>query len=121
MFSIAFAAIGATVFVGILVNGNYDNIEQSFFESQDDELQREGERASSSPSKQAAIDFFGDVNPTPAAPPPPAARAEHEELPVPGGGGADEAGAGEDEFKLPELELPKIELPKLPKLPNPFG
>ena len=25
------AAVGATVFVGILVNGNYDNIEQSFF------------------------------------------------------------------------------------------
>ena len=76
--SIAFAAVGATVFVGILVNGNYDNIEQSFFESQDDELRKEGDRASSSPSKQAAIDFFGDVNPTaaPASAPPPVQSSE---------------------------------------------
>ena len=34
--SIAFAAIGATIFVGILVRGKYDDIEQSFFDAQDD-------------------------------------------------------------------------------------
>jgi hypothetical protein len=32
--SIAAAAIGATLFIGIIVRSNYDNIEKSFFERQ---------------------------------------------------------------------------------------
>jgi len=67
--SIAFASVGATVFVGILVNGKYDDIEQSFFEAQDEEVTRDGDRAASS-SSQAAKDFFGDVNPTSTPSPP---------------------------------------------------
>jgi hypothetical protein len=72
--SIAFASLGATVFVGFLVNGKYDDIEQSFFDAQDEEVERDGERAASSGSTQAAMDFFGDVNPTTAAPPPAAVQ-----------------------------------------------
>ena len=74
--SIAFAAIGATVFVGILVRGNYDAIEQSFFEMQDEEVARDSEKRASSGSTDVARDFFGDSNPTPAAPPPAASPRE---------------------------------------------
>ena len=37
--SIALASVVATVFVGILVRGNYDDLEASFFEAQDDSLE----------------------------------------------------------------------------------
>ena len=45
--AIAFAGVGATVFVGILVRGKYDDIEQSFFDSQDEEVARETASSSS--------------------------------------------------------------------------
>ena len=54
--SIAFAAVGATVFLGIIVRGRYDDIEKSFFEAQDEALAQDQEAASG----RAVIDFFGD-------------------------------------------------------------
>lgn len=62
--SIAFAAIGATVFVGILVRGKYDDIEQSFFDAQDDMV--DDDKQLDSVKSQAVSDFFGDINPTEA-------------------------------------------------------
>lgn len=64
--SIAFAAVGVTIFVGILVRGKYDDIEKSFFEAQDEQLAEE--RTKEAPPSQAVSDFFGDVNPTEARP-----------------------------------------------------
>lgn len=68
--SIAFAAIGATVFVGILVRGKYDDLEQSFFDAQDEQL-LEDKELSNQAGGQAVSDFFGDINPTDAPEPPP--------------------------------------------------
>ena len=68
--SIAFAAIGSTIFVGILVRGKYDDVEQSLFDAQDEEVMREGERAAASRS-QVTKDFFGEINPTPVDEPVP--------------------------------------------------
>ena len=62
--SIAFAAIGATIFVGILVRGKYDDIEQSFFDAQDD-LVLEDKQLKETKS-QVVSDFFGDINPSEA-------------------------------------------------------
>ena len=61
--SIAFAAIGATVFVGIVVRGKYDDLEESFFAAQDEQLMEDKELKVTTKS-QAVSDFFGDVNPT---------------------------------------------------------
>ena len=66
--SIAFAAIGATVFVGILVRGRYDDVEKSFFEAQDEALSREKDPTSST-NQQAVSAFFGDTEPQLEAPP----------------------------------------------------
>ena len=66
--SIAFAAIGTTVFVGILVNGKYDAVEKSFFDAQDDALANAGkaDEKADEKSRQVVSDFFGDVNPSEA-------------------------------------------------------
>merc|ERR1719263_2418808 len=68
--SIALASVVATVFVGILVRGNYDDLEASFFEAQDDSLEESAERDSRAENTDAARDFFGDSNVREAAPPP---------------------------------------------------
>ena len=68
--SIALASVVATVFVGILVRGNYDDLEASFFEAQDDSLEESREKDSRAESSSAARDFFGDVNVREAAPTP---------------------------------------------------
>ena len=67
--SIAFAAIGTTVFVGILVNGKYDDIEKSFFDAQDDAV-AEATAKNDVQRSQVVSDFFGDVNPTEDSPKP---------------------------------------------------
>jgi nitrogen fixation-related uncharacterized protein len=64
--SIAFAAIGATVFVGIVVRGKYDDLEQSFFDAQDEQL-LEDKQLKVTTKSQVVSDFFGDVNPTEAS------------------------------------------------------
>ena len=59
-----------------VVRGNYDAIEESFFEAQEDALTsstKEPEQVS-----QSARDFFGDVNVREAAPAPPPAQPEGE-------------------------------------------
>ena len=74
--SIAAASVVATIFVGVVVRGNYDAIEESFFEAQEDALTsstKEPEQVS-----QSARDFFGDVNVREAAPAPPPAQPEGE-------------------------------------------
>jgi hypothetical protein len=65
--SIAFAAIGATVLVGVLVRGRYDDVEQSFFDAQDAALEEE-EAKRAVGRDQAARDFFSeDASPPPSA------------------------------------------------------
>jgi len=73
--TIAFAGVGATIFVGFLVRGKYDEVEQSFFDAQDEEVARDGVRAAADSKSQTAKDFFGDSTPS-AAPPAPARSAE---------------------------------------------
>ena len=65
--AIAFATVGTTIFVGILVRAKYDDIEASFFEAQDEERARDSEEYARRGTDQAAKDFFGDSNPTPLA------------------------------------------------------
>jgi hypothetical protein len=59
--SIAAAGIGTTVFAGLLVSGRYDETEESFFDTQDSELQQSTADAVASSTK----DFFGNVDPQP--------------------------------------------------------
>ena len=47
-----------------------DDVEQSLFDAQDEEVMREGERAAASRS-QVTKDFFGEINPTPVDEPVP--------------------------------------------------
>ena len=70
--SIAFAALGTTVFVGILVNAKYDDIEKSFFDAQDDAIAESTAQSAKKAqgSQQVVSDFFGDVNPTEDTPKP---------------------------------------------------
>ena len=68
--SIALASVVATVFVGILVRGNYDDLEASFFEAQEDSLEESREKDSRAENTDAARDFFGDSNVREATPPP---------------------------------------------------
>ena len=56
--SIALASVVATVFVGILVRGNYDDLEASFFEAQEDSLEESREKDSRAENTDAARDFF---------------------------------------------------------------
>ena len=69
--SIAFAAVGATVFVGIIVRGRYDDIEKSFFEAQDDKLAKDKSIVGRQQSEDADMvaDFFGDTAPQPKGEP----------------------------------------------------
>ena len=68
--SIAFAAVGTTVMVGVLVRGRYDDIEQSFFDAQDEQIAEDERRRTSMDNGggQAVTNFFGDLNPTEASP-----------------------------------------------------
>jgi len=74
--SIALASVVATVFVGIVVRGNYDDIEASFFEAQEGALVEEAEKQKD--TTQSARDFFGDVNVREVAPGSPPAQAQGE-------------------------------------------
>ena len=65
--SIALSSVVTTVFVGLLVRGNYDDIEKSFFEMQEDALEESRKKEVVSSEAQ---DFFGDINVREAAPPP---------------------------------------------------
>ena len=61
--SIALAAVAATVFVGFVVRGRYDAIEESFFESQDDSQAKKAAADLKSTNDASAADFFGDIDP----------------------------------------------------------
>jgi len=67
--SIAFAAVGATVLVGVVIRGKYDEIEQSMFEAQDEQSEREAAKENQKGST-AADDFFGQTVPQPSTQPP---------------------------------------------------
>ncbi|KAL1498516.1 hypothetical protein AB1Y20_013839 [Prymnesium parvum] len=59
--SIALAGVGTTMVAAFIVNGRYDEIERSMFESQDQE-------AADAAAKQEGVkedvrEFFGDINP----------------------------------------------------------
>lgn len=62
--SIAFAAVGATLFVGLVVRGNYDKIEKGFFDSQDAALNEPEPFAERKQAKSdaATSGFFGNTN-----------------------------------------------------------
>ena len=61
--AIALATVGTTIFAGILVRGRYDDIEQSIFDREDDDVQQSDQRAGDEAVGSDVIDFFGDVNP----------------------------------------------------------
>mmetsp|Transcript_54944 Transcript_54944/g.126471 ORF Transcript_54944/g.126471 Transcript_54944/m.126471 type:complete len:152 (-) Transcript_54944:341-796(-) len=68
--SIAFASLATTLLVGLVVRSNYDEIEASFFDAQDEALEREA-----SDAEQVDVevrDFFLESSPPP---PPPQTRA----------------------------------------------
>ena len=71
--SIAFAAVGTTVFVGIIIRSRFDAIEDSFFDAQEEMAEessqvKEGDNA-------AVTDFFGDTAPQSSARPDPADKS----------------------------------------------
>ena len=68
--TIAVASVGATVFVGFLVRSKYDDLEQSFFDAQDEELERDGRQSADNAKTQTAKDFFGDLESTQTPPTP---------------------------------------------------
>jgi len=79
--SIAFAAILSTVFLGLIVRSRYSDIETSFFEAQDEALDRAV--AKQSGVDQTVSDYFGsDLNPREADAASPKPKApEQETLP----------------------------------------
>jgi len=81
--SIAFAAIAATVFVGIVVNGRYDEIEQSFFEAQDKKLSEDQSKFEEKAKSSTAVsDFFGDLEPQQGASSPAPASSNPQRAPA---------------------------------------
>ena len=75
--SIALASVAVTIFVGFVIRGNYDDIEQSFFDRLDDRL--EDDSALKDTTSEDAVDsFFGTSVPQPRPPPP----AEPSETPT---------------------------------------
>jgi len=79
--SIAFAAVATTVFVGIVVNGRYDDIEQSFFEAQDKKLAQD-ESQKKPESSSAVSDFFGDLEPQDGSSSPASASSSPQRAPA---------------------------------------
>ena len=76
--SIALAGFGSTVLVGMLANANFDNVEKSFFEAQDEQLRKDAAASAPTERDAAVVDFFSGASdaspPPPPAPPPPAAE-----------------------------------------------
>ena len=74
--SIALAGFGSTVLVGMLANANFDNVEKSFFEAQDEQLRKDAAASAPTERDAAVVDFFSGASdaspPPPPAPPPPA-------------------------------------------------
>ena len=67
--SIALASVAVTIFVGFVIRGNYDNIEQSFFDRLDDRLDEDAALTDTS-SEDAVDNFFGSTVPQPKRSPP---------------------------------------------------
>eukprot|EP00316_Scyphosphaera_apsteinii_P025797 CAMPEP_0119313254 /NCGR_PEP_ID=MMETSP1333-20130426/28499_1 /TAXON_ID=418940 /ORGANISM="Scyphosphaera apsteinii, Strain RCC1455" /LENGTH=135 /DNA_ID=CAMNT_0007318053 /DNA_START=93 /DNA_END=500 /DNA_ORIENTATION=+ len=58
--SIALAGVVSTVFIGIIVRGRYDSLEQSFFDTQDEERER---AATVEPVDADVASFYGNLSP----------------------------------------------------------
>ena len=73
--SIALAGFGSTVLVGMLANANFDNVEKSFFEAQDEQLRKDAAASAPTERDAAVVDFFSGANDASPPPPPPAPPA----------------------------------------------
>ena len=71
--SIALAGFGSTVLVGMLANANFDNVEKSFFEAQDEQLRKDAAASAPTERDAAVVDFFSGANDASPPPPPPPA------------------------------------------------
>ena len=69
--SIALAGFGSTVLVGMLANANFDNVEKSFFEAQDEQLRKDAAASAPTERDAAVVDFFSGANDASPPPPPP--------------------------------------------------
>lgn len=61
--AIAAAAITSTVFIGIVVRGKYDEVEESFFDAQDAARQDAAQQVG---VEEEVSGFYGNLNPTEA-------------------------------------------------------
>ena len=60
--SIALAGFGSTVLVGMLANANFDNVEKSFFEAQDEQLRKDAAASAPTERDAAVVDFFSGAS-----------------------------------------------------------
>ena len=85
--SIALAGFGSTVLVGMLANANFDNVEKSFFEAQDEQLRKDAAASAPTERDAAVVDFFSGASDASGVARPPGPRR--------GASGGPAAAAGE--------------------------